>query len=138
MSPRHFNAVVFLAGIVTGSVISLFSIRMLSSSSLNTVALCDSHHRMGRKLDINLTCNVSRKSHSDPVQHAKCTGSPLSESVKSSLKENDKRPSQAPPMSHDEINKLVVPKEEIHLADEHHHKGNFSVVYRMTLKIDHQ
>lgn len=126
MSPRHVNAIVFLTGIVTGSVISFFSIRMLSSSSLKTVELSDSHHYMGRKMDIDLLCNVSRKSHPDPVQRAKRTDSPLSESVKSSLKENDKRPSRTAPMNHDEINKLVISKEEIHLVDEHHHKGNFS------------
>lgn len=121
MSPRPLPGFVFLAGIVVGSIISFFSIHMLSSSSrLRVVEESDAVHHLTREIDVGLLCNISRKAL--PLQG---TDSPASDSLKSSLNENDDKPSHSPPMSHDEINKQVVPKEEIHFADEHHHHGNF-------------
>lgn len=121
MTPRPLPGVVFLAGIVVGSIVSFFSIHMLSSSShLRRAEQSDAVLHLTREIDVHLLCNISGKALS-----LQGTDSPASDSLKSSLKENDDRPSHSPPMSHDEINKQVVPKEEIHFADDDHHHGNF-------------
>lgn len=131
MTPRPLPGVVFLAGIVVGSIVSFFSIHMLSSSShLRRAEQSDAVLHLTREIDVHLLCNISGKALS-----LQGTDSPASDSLKSSLKENDDRPSHSPPMSHDEINKQVVPKEEIHFADDHHHHDEMEIAQELAKKV---
>lgn len=99
MSPRLLPGVVFLAGIVVGSIVSFFSIHMLSSSShLRRAEESDEVHHLTREIDVDLLCNISSKAL--PLHG---TDSLASDSLKS------------------------APKEEIHFADELHHHGNFCI-----------
>lgn len=134
MTPRPLSGLVFLSGIVAGSIVSFLSIQTLSPSSpVKSVVESDSLHHLTREIDIDLLCNISRKSLL--VQRLQRTDSPLLESLKSSDEAKDGHPSESMHLSHDEINKQVVPKEETHFADEHHHKDEVEIARELASKV---
>src|SRR5688572_100524 len=126
MSPRPLPGVVFITGVVLGSVISFVGIQMLSSSSLVFQKVDGKtgyvHHLM-REIDVDLLCNISRKSVG--LEKARqSTDSPILNKQRLSRdSETEDKEHKSSPISHEEVEKQVVPKGEIHFADEHQHNG---------------
>jgi|SRR6218665_571791 len=124
MSPRPLPGVVFITGIVLGGIVSFIGIQMLSSSSslVARMNVQTSSYHLVREIDVDLLCNISRRS-ARTERSGVNTFHDKQENDEKGSENGEKEEHRSPPISHEELEKQIEPKEEVHFADEHQHKG---------------